>query len=235
MKKISFLIFMGVVMFAISCRKEKQVSLSQQTKPDLSSVSSQTLLGHADLVKQMQQLKVSPYGMTNSVFNGGTNTTEVINTYVNSSGSYMHVALADFGFLSQKEKDNFLSGASIAQAPAGSSTSFFVKANPSIGYMIDQYSGKGAVAMTVAAVGSSVGMFSDDLTIAEGSYIHPSVINNEVPGWEIFDANNKIGYVILLVNNRFGIVVDGTDLAGIQALKQAAASFDFVGLTALGQ
>jgi hypothetical protein len=236
MKKISFLLFSCMVLFAISCRKEKQVSLSQHEKPNLSAVSSQTLLGQADLMQQMQPLVVSPYSFSSTAFKAGTNTTQVINTYtLSGTNSVMHVALADFGFLSQTEKNNFLSGAAFALAPSGFSTSFFQVANPSMGYQINQYTGDGAVAMTISARDGAVGLFSDNVSSSNGSFINASVINSNVPGWEIYDANSKVGFVILLVNNRFGIVVDGTNLVDIKTLKQVAGSFDFTALTAFGQ
>jgi hypothetical protein len=63
----------------------------------------------------------------------------------------------------------------------------------------------------------------------DGSFIRPfgADTGEDVAGWDMWDSNTKFGTMILGVNDRVGILIEGTSLVNPDALLQISVSLDF--------
>jgi len=63
----------------------------------------------------------------------------------------------------------------------------------------------------------------------DGSYIRPfgADTGHDVAGWDLWDSQTKIGTMILGVNDRIGILIEGTNLTNPNALLELSGAFDF--------
>ena len=63
----------------------------------------------------------------------------------------------------------------------------------------------------------------------DGSYIRPYGVDtgHDVAGWDLWDSNTKIGTMILGINDRIGILIEGTNLTNPDALLEISKAIDF--------
>jgi hypothetical protein len=63
----------------------------------------------------------------------------------------------------------------------------------------------------------------------DGSYIRPfgADTGQDVAGWDMWDSSTKIGTMLLGVNDRVGILIEGTNLLDPNALLEISRSLNF--------
>lgn len=70
---------------------------------------------------------------------------------------------------------------------------------------------------------------------SDGSFIRPFGLDTEhdVAGWELYDSRTRIGTLILGMKDRFGILIEGTNIPDPNMLLAVAASLNYAGLEKL--
>jgi hypothetical protein len=63
----------------------------------------------------------------------------------------------------------------------------------------------------------------------DGSFIRPFGLDtgHDVAGWEIWDATSRYGTVILGVNDRLGILIEGSNVTDPNVLLEIASSINY--------
>ncbi len=238
MKKNLWLLFLAGATFA-SCQKEKMTPLHDTTKARVSADVPESQLMTEAQMNEFLSAGVPGYKSGGSVFSSEGNAPQMTKFYTSSDGGKLSISFADMANLSDAVKTDFLAGRAYNLVSATvSPTALLLSANTQYGFEISQFTGMGAVQLaTFTGFSNATGLFSTALSTTPGSFVRASSIgtNYDAAGWEVFDSKSQTGMVVLLINSRYALVVDGTNQnATINALMSYASSLNY-GSLASGQ
>lgn len=241
MKKNLWLLLLGGVLFA-SCQKEKITPLNDTKTHTSSSVADVQLLNQEQLAAYLN-LDLSGYSPAGAAFSQENSATQLTRTYRNSKGQIVNISLADMGNWAAGAKQFILSGRSynLFSSQTQHPTALLLASNTQFGYEISQFTGMGATQMALYTGINNTpgyGMFeAQQLALDNTSFARATTLDTgyDIPGWEVYDSKTGTGAVILLVNSRFALVIDGThQTSDIGTLLSLANGINYSGLVNQG-
>lgn len=243
MKK-TFLIIPVIALSLFSCKKEKVVQVTDDV--NYSAVASGTeLLSEDQLGTLMARVHRVEEGYAMDDLNydeeydlsNNRLATQMTAIYMNPAGDYYNVSIADFGNMPSTAINHYLAGKYI---PVGTDVKFpiptklAIAASPNEGYILKQGTGKGPIRLALDNIQNNqyAGLFAEPLAPLNGSFVKAttfaSTVGANVAGWEAYDNATDAGMMILLVNNRYAVTIDGTAVDNsIVTLYDIAAQLDF--------
>jgi len=238
-KLLSGLILLGGISLLSSCKKEHEQTLTtaNTTSESVKKVAATNLLTQQQLTT-FSAITVLGYQRAPGTFSSANNATELITPYLSTAGVAFQLIVADLGFLSAAELNNYLSGVDYpvsTSTPLGTSL-IIAQSNPLAGFMLNQYSGD-PVNMALSLGDGTNGLFSTNLSLPnDGSFVgaYAAGPDQNISGWVVYDGKSANGNILLLVSNRFAVYISGiNETPQLSNLYSVINQFDFTDLEKL--